>query len=181
MFKRQTENNRSSQICSSVATVTSPSMMFDPRPLSDWSQTLRELLYRNPESKRDLNRSDGLRRIPLHHGFRRNGLSDDASGSDYRSAPNGYIRQYDYAGAERGVFLDHYTLLFTKMRNNGGPYSDRRAVTNGDQLRAGRFYDCVIPYPNILPDVDASPAVEADARSCGARCNSSEHLKNPVF
>src|SRR6266404_1420333 len=150
-------------------------------PLSDWSQTLRELLQRNSESKRDLNRSDGLRRIPLHHGFRRNGLGDDAAGSHYRSAPNGYIRQYDYSGAECDVFLDHYALLFAIMRNNGDPYSDRRTVTNSNQVRAGRFYYRVIPYPNILPDVDAAPAVEADARSCGARCNSSEHLKNPVF
>jgi hypothetical protein len=181
MFKRQTENNRSSQICSSVATVTSPSMMFDPRPLSDWSQTLRELLYRNPKSERDLNRRDGLCRIPLHHGFGRNGLGDDASGSDYRSAPNGYIRQYDYSGAECGIFLDHYASLFTIMRNNGGPHSNRCAVTNGDQVWTRRFYDCVIPDPHILPDVNAAPAVETDPRSCGARCNSSEHLKNPVF
>jgi hypothetical protein len=131
-------------------------MMFDPRLLSDRSQTLRELLYRNPGSKRDLNRSDGLRRIPSHHGFRRNGLSDGTSGGDYRSAPNGYIRQYDHSGAECDVLLDHYALLFTIVRNNGDPYSDRRAVTNGDQVRARRFYYRVVSYPNILPDVDAA-------------------------
>jgi hypothetical protein len=117
----------------------------------------------------------------LHHGFRRNGLSDDASGSHYRSAPNGYIRQYDHSGAECDVFLDHYALLFTIMRNNSDPYSDRRAVTNGDQVRARRFYYRVIPDPNILPDVHAAPAVEVDTRSCGTRRNSSEHLKNPIF
>ena len=46
---------------------------------------------------------------------------------------------------------------------------------------AGRFNDRVVPDPHILTDVNASPPVEQHARSCGARCNSSEHLKNPIF
>jgi hypothetical protein len=155
--------------------------VFDSRPLSDWSETLRELLYRNPKSERDLDRGDGLRRIPLHHGFGRNGLGDDASGSDYRSAPNRYSRQYDYSGAECGIFLDYYASLFTIMRNNGNPDSNRCAVTNGDQVWARRFYYRVIPDPHILPDVNAAPAVETDPHGCGTRCNSGEYLKNPVF
>jgi hypothetical protein len=93
-----------------------------------------------------------------------------------------------HSRAECDVFLDYYALLFTIMRDNGGPYSNRRAVTNGDQVRTRCFYYRIIPYPNIFPDVDTAPAVEADARSCGAWYNSSEHLKNrskgrqpPVF
>src|SRR5438045_5240220 len=46
---------------------------------------------------------------------------------------------------------------------------------------AGRFNDRVVPDPHILTDVNASPPVEQHARSCGARFNSSEHLKNPIF
>jgi len=46
---------------------------------------------------------------------------------------------------------------------------------------AGRFNDRVVPDPQILADVNASPPVEQHARSCGARRNSSEHLKNLFF
>jgi hypothetical protein len=140
--------------------------MFHSRPLSDWSRPFASSVNEPPGSKRDLKRSNELHRIPLHHSFRRNGLSD-ASASHCRSAPNGYIRQVRSLRDRVDVFLDRYALLFTMMRNNGDPYSDGRAVTNRDQVRARRCYYRVIPYPNILPDVDAAPGVEADARSCG--------------
>jgi hypothetical protein len=67
------------------------------------------------------------------------------------------------------------------MCDNGGSYSYRRAVTNGDQVWARCFYYRVISYPNILPDLNAAPAVEVDACRCGARRNSSDHLKNSIF
>jgi hypothetical protein len=98
----------------------------------------------------------------LYLGFGWNGFSDNASGCHYRSAPNRYIRQYDHSGAECDVFLDHYALLFTIMRDNGGPHSNRCEVPNGNKVRAPRFYYCIISDPNILPYVDAAPAVEVD-------------------
>jgi hypothetical protein len=153
----------------------------DPRSLSKGSQTLGKLFHRNAESIRGIDFGDGPRRIPLHHGFRRDGFSNDASGSYYRSPPNRYSRQYNHSRAECGIFLDHYASLFAIMRDNGDPHSNRRAVTNGYQVRARRFYYCVIPDPHILADIDPAPTVETNAQTCGARCNSSEYLKNPVL
>jgi hypothetical protein len=146
-----------------------------------WSQTLAKFFYRNVASKRDLDLRDRSRRIPLHHCFRRDGFSNDASGSHYRSSPNRYSGQYDHSGAEYGIFLDHYAPQFAIVRNNGGPHSNRGAVSNRDQVRARRFDYCVVPDPHILTDVDPAPAVETDAQSCGARCNSGEYLKNPIL
>jgi hypothetical protein len=154
---------------------------FIPPQLSKWSQTLAKLFQRNAESIRGLNFGDGLRRIPLHHRFGRDGFSNDASGGYDRSPPDRYSRQYDHSRAECGIFLDHYPSLFAIMRNNGDPHSNRRAVTNGDQMWARRFYYGVVPDPHILSDLNAAPAVEPDAQSCGTRRNSGEQLKYPIL
>jgi hypothetical protein len=113
--------------------------------------------------------------------FRRNGFCDDTSGSDYRSAADGYVRQYYHPYPKHSIFFDYHTFLFAVVGNDGDPDPNCCTVPNSDEMWAGRFNDRVVPDPHILADVNASPPVEQHARSCGARCNLSEHLKNPIF
>ena len=47
--------------------------------------------------------------------------------------------------------------------------------------RCGQDVSMIVSYPIHTSLPMSTPRLEQHARSCGARCNSSEHLKNPIF
>src|SRR5437868_1903934 len=56
------------------------------------------------------------------------------------------------------------------MRDYGGSNPDGGSVTNGDEMRARRFYYRVIAYPDVLPDRDAAlPGKSQSLSPCNVR------------
>jgi hypothetical protein len=91
--------------------------------------------------------------------------------------PHNNIWENNRTGTDESVALYPDASKLLEVRNNHGPYANRRAIFNGDEIGAGSVEQNVVTDPNPFPDFRAARAMQHDAERTRSRRDSGKQLQ----